>query len=151
MSHWYRSPSSFSLAKLLRHRSFILDPTVSGDLMSCFPDGVFACQPADLVLELSRPKLVRMCHTRHSVLITADREFVPLLSVETKQPWGLLLLPRQPESHGDVLQRLFAGRIVFRPSVERSAMIEMIGQNRFLLDFSLDDPSLNVFCSCKWV
>ena len=84
-------------------------------------------------------------------MVTYDREFVSLLNVETKQAWGVLLLPEQPGSHADILQRLFGGKLVFRPSIERAAMIELVGKNRFLLDVSLDDPLLSVFCGCRWV
>src|SRR5215813_8667428 len=103
MSHWYGSPASFSLAKLLSRRSFILDQNVSGDLASCFPNSVSVCQPPADVPE----SVATMCHTRRSVLVTADREFVSLLGVETKQVWGVLLLPDQSASHSEVLRRVF--------------------------------------------
>jgi hypothetical protein len=150
MSHWHRSPASFSLAKLLSRRTFILDQNVSGDLASCFPKNVSVAQPKDVLPEPSRQKLATMCYTRRSVLVTADREFTLLLTVETKQVWGVLLLPDDPACHAEVLRRVLEGRLVFRPSVEPTAMVEIIAQNRFLLDVSRGDPLLSVFCGCRW-
>jgi hypothetical protein len=136
---------------MLGRKNFILDPGLSSSLVACFPDGAPVSHPLDLAPELSRQKLAKMCHARRSVLVTADREFVALLDIDIKQIWAILLLPQQPDTHLDILQRLFAGRLVFKPSVEKSAMIEMIGENRFVLDVSLADPSLRVSCRCRWV
>lgn len=150
MSHWYRSPSSFSLAKLLSRRHFLLDSSVSGEAASCFPAEASVSRPADGDREKARQELARQCYTRHSVLVTADREFVPFLNIETMQAWGILLMPEEVGTHADILKRMFRGRLVFRPSAERAAMIELVGQNRFLLDVSFDEPALTLFCSCRW-
>ena len=91
MSHWHRPANSVSLARLLSRRSFILDAALSADLDSCFPDGVCISHPPQ-TLEWQQPNMwARLCYARHSVLLTANREFVALLNLETRQAWGVLL------------------------------------------------------------
>ena len=60
-------------------------------------------------------------------------------------------LPEPTTIAAETLRRMFAGKVVVTSSVERAAMIELVGQNRFLLDISLDEPLLSVFCDCRWI
>ena len=64
---------------------------------------------------------------------------------------GFILLPEKEPTQLDVFRRLFAGTLVFRPAVERMAMIEHAGRNRLLLDMRQDQPVLSIFCSCRWL
>jgi len=68
-------------------------------------------------------KCPRSCQQKHGILVTADSAYVPLLTLDHKTSWGVLLLSDVESAELDVVRRLFARNLAFRPSVERMAMV----------------------------
>jgi hypothetical protein len=118
MSHWHRSPSSISVATMLRRAKlrFILDDGLAAQLLSCLPRGAHTLRSLGFAQHPSREDVVALCHQNHGILVTADPAYAPLLIHDHKSSWGILLLPANKAVQLDRVRRLFAG---IRPSVDR--------------------------------
>lgn len=153
MSHWHRLPRASSVkALLLRSKlRFILDRGFSVKLAAYFPEGTHSPYSLGLAQQPSSQEVLKLCQEKHGILVTANAEYASLLSLDRKTSWGVLLLPNNEAVQLDIVRRLFVGNLVFRPSVERIAMLEYARRNRLLLDMRHDQPILSVFCDCRWL
>jgi predicted nuclease of predicted toxin-antitoxin system len=153
MIHWHRSPRAISVKTLLIRSKlrFIFDHGLPAELAACLPEGAYAVHPTGVAQQASREEFAELCQRKHGILVTADSEYASLLSVDVKASWGVILLPNKEPTQLEVFHQLFAEKLVFKPAVERMAMIEYAGRNRLLLDMRHDQPVLSVFCSCRWL
>jgi predicted nuclease of predicted toxin-antitoxin system len=153
MSHWNRSPRAISVKALLIRSKlrFIFDHGLPVELATCLPEGAYAVHPTGLAQQASREEVAELCQRKHGILVTANSEYASLLSLDAKAPSGVILLPEKEPNQLDIFRRLFAETLVFRPAVERMAMIEHAGRNRLLLDMRQGQPVMSIFCSCRWL
>jgi len=85
------------------------------------------------------------------MLVTADNEYAPQLGVASKTAWRIILLPTEDHAQADVLRKMVEGHLIFRPSAERSGMLEYVRRNRLLLDFRHSTPVVTVHSDCHWL
>lgn len=123
---------------------------MSANLMQYLPKGAYALADFDFPEGSSRQDIVRFCQQRHGILVTVDSEYVLLLVTDTQAAWGVILLPQAETSQIDVLRRLLAGSLHFRPPTERTSVTEYIRRNRLLLDIRRDPPILSLYFNCCW-
>jgi len=153
MSHWYRIPRAIPISTLLfrMKRNFILDDGMPEELARYLPEGTRRLREFGDPKKLSHQEVVHICQLKGGILVTADGEYALLLNADGKEPWGVVLLPQDGTTHLNILRRLAAGRLVFRPSGERGAMLEYARHNRLLLDIRHNPPTVTVHSSCRWL
>lgn len=154
MSHWHRAPRAISVRSLVQRcaKCILLDRSVEYSVenlkaLSKDIQTIYAMDPEE---KLSRAQIVRLCQEMHGLLLTADIEVIPALFTEGGAPWGVLLLSHRDAVQADTLQRLVANKLTARPSIDLELMTEYIRQNRLLIDLRQSDPSIGVFCNCRW-
>jgi hypothetical protein len=143
----------FSVKTLLLRSKlrFIVDHDFAVDLALYLPAGTFSPYSLGFDRRPSRQEVARLCQQKHGILATADSAYVPLLSLSHKTSWGVLLLPDNESAQLNVVRRLFAGNLAFRPSVERMAMVDYASRNRLLVDMRHDEPVVSIFSDCRWL
>lgn len=152
MSHWHRAARSISVGTMLRRAKlrFILDDGLPVQL-PCLPEGAHTLRSLGFAQRPSREDLVALCQKKHGMLVTADPEIAQLLGLDSKAPWGVLLLSNIESDQIELLRRFFTGKLSVRPSVERMTMVEYAARHRVLVDLRHRQPVLGIFCSCRWI
>lgn len=150
MSHWYRVPRAVSVRDLLAHskRSIIVDYSVPTDLLAELPARAHGIVHLG-VGAYSPQKTILLCQQSGGILLTADTEYVQLLSTETQNPWGLILLPQENADKIECLRRLSSDKLVFRPGVDGNVMVELVRHNRVFLDMRHTPPVISIFCNTR--
>jgi len=153
VSHWYRIPRAISVLTLLERTALelVLDPSMTSTALRYLPQITRTLRNADNVEKLSREDVAQICRTEHAILVTVDFEYVPLLGGDSKSSWGVILLPSDETMQTERLHRLFRGKLVFRPAVDRMGIFEYVRLNRLLLDIRLTPPVITVHCDCRWL
>jgi hypothetical protein len=155
MSHWYRAPRPISLRDLVRRsgEELVLDRglDVPLDIMQALSKKIHPIQELSSREELSRKEIVRLCQEVHGLLLTTDGNVIPLLISEADAPWGAVLLPDSENAQVNVLRRLSADELSARPSIDAQIMVEHVRRNRLFLDLRSSNPTISVFCSCRWI
>lgn len=153
MSHWNRRPRPISIHSLLFRigKNFLLDHPVSNELVRYLPPNTRHLSELAETKMFSRDTVVGICRDKNALLITSDVEHAPFLSSPNKSSWGLILLPPMATEQSDVLRRISEGKLLLRPSAERSWMSEYVRCNRMMLDLRHNPPSITVYSDCHWV
>lgn len=153
MSHWHRAPRTIPVRTLLLHRKqrFFLDYGLPFELMQNLIGAALPNQNFSLAEGLTRLEVAKVCQQKRGTLITADPEYVPLLCSVSRSGWGIILLPSDESVWFDVLRRLAAGGLLFRPYLDQTGMGEYARRNRTLLDLRPSHPVLSVYSNCRWL
>lgn len=152
VSHWNRTPHPIAIRTLLSRigKNFILDHTVSHGLARYLPAGARHLSEFDDGKAFSRNAVVGICQGKNGILVTADVEYASLVGTDSKSSWGVILLPSEDAAQVEILCRISEGKLMFRPSAERTGMFEYVRRNRLLLDFRQSPPIVSVHSDCYW-
>lgn len=149
---WERLPRPIAIRSLLLRvgKNFVLDRTVGNDLARFFPQLARHLSEFDDAKTFPRSTVASICRVKNGMLVTADSEYGALLRLPSKSPWGIVLVPLKDSAQTDVLRRMSESSLMFRPSAERTGMLEYLRRNRLLLDFLYSAPIVTVRSDCCW-